>query len=219
MFRTIYESPWHHPGLAFLLGGLGILLVVALRPFHTGSSRRAWALLFSLLQAEILLDAALTGALSPLSPGSLAGRFVPVLFVMLGDLRYFYLVERQRQADATSRHQALGAAILFSLIVPVSSGLERLLFPDFFVGNRLFLSYEATFLFLIAIHYFTRARGPYARRLFGFECAQYLLWATADVLILAGIDAGYALRIVPNVFYYVGFAPFAILAASDEARP
>jgi len=221
MFRTLYESPWQHPGLAFLLGGLGILLVVARRPFfvqHRRSSRRAWALLFSLLQAEILLDAALTGALSPLAKDGLAGRFVPVLFVILGDLRYLYLVERQRRADATSRIPALVTAILYALIVPAMSGLERWLFPDFFVGNRLFLSYEVTFLFLIAIHYVTRARGLYARRLFAFECAQYFLWATADALILSGIDAGYALRIAPNVLYYVGFAPFAILAAPDEAR-
>lgn len=218
MFRTIYESPWQHPGLAFLLGGLGILLVVALRPFHARPSRRDWALLFSLLQAEILLDAALTGALSPIVPGSFSATAFPVLFVILGDLRYFYLVERQRADASTSRLATFGSALVFALIVPIASGLWQQLWPQFFVGTRLFLSYEVALLFLLVVHFVTRQRGPFARRLFMFEFAQYFLWATADVLILCGIDAGYGLRIVPNIFYYVGFAPFAILAAADEAR-
>lgn len=219
MFRTIYESPWQHPGLAFLLGGLGILLVVALRPFHARSPRRAWALLFSLLQAEILLDAALTGALSPLAPSSFAATAASILFVVLGDLRYFYLVERQRAQADTPRLTTLVAALGFALIVPVASGAAKHLSPEFFVGTRLFLSYEVALLFLLVVHFKMRSRGRFARRLFAFEFVQYFLWATADVLILCGIDAGFALRIAPNVLYYVGFAPFAILAAADEARP
>lgn len=218
MFRTIYESPWHHPGLAFLLGGLGILLVVALRPFHARSSRRAWALLFSLLQAEILLDAALTGALSPIAKNGFAATAVPILFVILGDLRYFYLVERQRSQASTSRFTTLVAAVGFALIVPIASGAAQRLWPGFFVGTRLFLSYEVALLFLLVVHFMRRIRSPLARRLFAFEFAQYFLWATADVLILCGIDVGFALRMVPNVFYYVGFAPFVILSASDEAH-
>ena len=35
----------------------------------------------------------------------------------------------------------------------------------------------------------------------------YALWAVADVLILAGRDVGWALRIVPNQLYYAFWVP------------
>ena len=34
------------------------------------------------------------------------------------------------------------------------------------------------------------------------------LWATADVLILAGVDLGWALRLLPNQLYYAFTVPF-----------
>jgi hypothetical protein len=36
----------------------------------------------------------------------------------------------------------------------------------------------------------------------------YALWAAADVLILAGVDAGWLLRCVPNQLYYGFTVPF-----------
>jgi hypothetical protein len=45
------------------------------------------------------------------------------------------------------------------------------------------------------------------------------LWASADVIILAGVDAGFGLRLAPNIMYYVGFVPFAWLTAPEELRP
>jgi hypothetical protein len=224
MWRNLYQSPWQHPGLAFLFGGISILLVVALRPFHSRAARGALpiTLLFALFQFEILLDAALTGALTPLSGNGALATLLPVLFVVLGDLRYFYLVERQRQDVERSRPHTLIIATAFAVTVTLLMGAGQLLFPGYFVGNRLFLTYELTFLFLATGHYFLRAdslsESLYVRRLFTFEVVQYWLWVTADILILCGIDFGWGLRIVPNLFYYVGFAPFAILAAPEEAR-
>lgn len=232
MWRNLYQSPWQHPGLAFLLGGVSILLVVALRPFHNRAGRGGlsftmpftmpFTLLFALMQFEILVDAVFTGALTPLSGNGALATLLPVLFVVLGDLRYFYLIERQRQDVERSRPHTLLIAAAFAVTVTLLMGAGQLIFPGDLVGNRLFLAYELTFLFLASGHYFLRAdalsESVYARRLFVFEIAQYALWATADVLILFGWDFGWGLRIVPNLFYYVGFAPFAILAAPEEAR-
>ena len=43
-----------------------------------------------------------------------------------------------------------------------------------------------------------------------YAASYYLLWLTADLLILlGGFDAGWALRIVPNQLYYSFFVPLA----------
>jgi len=36
----------------------------------------------------------------------------------------------------------------------------------------------------------------------------YALWAAADLLIVAGFDAGWAVRLVPNQLYYAWYVPF-----------
>jgi hypothetical protein len=213
MFLHIYQSAWLHPGAAFLLGALGTLLVLVF-------ARRS-LLLFAILELAILVDAALTGALSPLLPGGATATYAALLFVILGDLRYFYLVERQR--NEAGRGRALFAATLLSLLVPIATRIVYPLAPERLVGNALYLLYELFMLGLVLGHFATRGRmagerGVYVRRLFFFVLCQYALWAAADVLILRGTDAGWALRVVPNLLYYCGFAPFAVLIAPKEAR-
>jgi hypothetical protein len=95
--------------------------------------------------------------------------------------------------------------------------------------RQTFLLYEALFLAL-ALGLLTlalprvRASGVaapvhrYLQELTVFEAVQYGLWAAADVAILAGHDAGFGLRLVPNFMYYAGFLPFALLRAPREAR-
>jgi hypothetical protein len=51
--------------------------------------------------------------------------------------------------------------------------------------------------------------GNYLRAVLGYVAVYYALWAAADVLILAGFDAGWALRLVPNQLYYAFWVPFA----------
>gem|GEM_PF-5782227 len=51
-----------------------------------------------------------------------------------------------------------------------------------------------------------------------FVTVQYTLWATADVLILAGHDAGFALRLAPNALYYGLFLPFVYATAPANER-
>ena len=56
-------------------------------------------------------------------------------------------------------------------------------------------------------------RRRWMNGLSSFVTVQYLLWASADVMILSGLDMGYALRLVANTLYYAAFVPFAWLMA------
>ncbi len=49
----------------------------------------------------------------------------------------------------------------------------------------------------------------YARTVLVVVVTYYMLWAVADVIILAGYNWGWGVRIVPNVLYYGGFVPVA----------
>lgn len=225
IWERLYQSPWQHPGVAFL-GGAALTLC-ALLPRPGPGARRRWALLFLILQIEILLDAALTGALSPIASGSTTALAVGTLFVVLGDLRYFYLFERQLARPQQSPWRALQVALPLSLLLPTATGIAVRLFPQQLSGNRLFLGYEVGFLILVSMHLrlrrlghtMTSSRRAYALRLFFFELAQYALWVLADVLIVAGHDLGWALRMVPNLLYYAAFVPVAIFTAPPEAQP
>jgi hypothetical protein len=114
------------------------------------------------------------------------------------------------------------AAALATLVVPIVAGLV-----DAFLRSRdpalpsqtIWLIYELAFL-TVAVAMLVElvpSRVPaaeprlanYLRRVLAYVAAYYALWATADVLILAGIDAGWALRVVPNQLYYALWVPFA----------
>jgi hypothetical protein len=216
VFEAVYNSPWHHPAVAWLAAPLAIAAALATR------RRGAWLLLLVLLDVEIALDAWLTGGWPPIAPTSPWSERAAVLFVVLGDWRFFYLVERQWR----TRGAAAAIALAWALIIPLTSYLTRLSLPGVVSDSRhLFLFYEAAFL---PLAYLTgvRARrrldsGPvekWLRALTAFEVLQYAGWALADVVILRGRDWGFALRLIPNVLYYAAFVPFAILTAPREAR-
>jgi hypothetical protein len=91
-------------------------------------------------------------------------------------------------------------------------------------GRVLFLVHEAMFgMLALGLWLATRARRDLAEaqrrwltKLCAFELMQYALWAVADIAILIGADAGYLLRVVPNIMYYVAFVPFAWLTAPTQ---
>lgn len=227
LWERLYQSPWQHPGVAFFGGAVLTLCALLPRRRGPGVKGRRWALLFLILQIEILLDAALTGALSPVASGSTAALAVGTLFVVLGDLRYFYLFERQLARPQERPWSALRVALPLSLLLPTATGIAARLFPERLSGNRLFLGYEVGFLLLASLHLWLRRLGhtmtirrrAYALRLFFFELVQYALWVLADVLIVTGHDLGWALRIAPNLLYYAAFVPVAISTAPPEAQP
>jgi hypothetical protein len=108
-----------------------------------------------------------------------------------------------------------------ALIVPVIAGigfaLTRWIWPDIH-GQVLWMIYEFAFLLLcvfLARVWVRRSvpndapRAAFLRSIFGYSAAYYALWWVADVLIVvADLDLGWAIRIVPNQLYYAFWVPF-----------
>jgi len=53
-----------------------------------------------------------------------------------------------------------------------------------------------------------RLSGRFERAVLAYAGVYYALWAVSDVLILAGVDAAWLLRCVPNQLYYGFTVPF-----------
>jgi hypothetical protein len=179
----------------------------------------AWCAVFA---AETLLDPVASGPLGrwlSLSPAARTG--VQLGFVLLGDLRVFLLV-----LVLAGLPHAFVRALAWTLVVPAVAGglhfgvLARLApgVPD----QTLWLVYEAAFaalcLWLAAgpLPRWTAAAPPgrlaFLRRCLAYAGAYYALWAASDVLILAGVDAGWCLRALPNQLYYALWVPFVYFA-------
>lgn len=216
MWKSVYESALFHPVLFWIAGALFVVAIATRMSFLQG---------YLVLGAfEILADATLTGPWSPVPQVKALATAVPLAFVIMGDARYFVIVERVRSGKLDAR--ALATAIGFAFIVPVASYVPQLLWPATFEKSRhVFLLYETMFLVLaIGMRAWLPRRldgegRRWALRLTEFEIAQYALWALADVVILAGSDAGFALRLVPNAMYYVLFLPFVARTAPEPWAP
>jgi hypothetical protein len=208
--QALYDSPWHNPGLFWLAG---VLFFAAL-----GRRLGSWYAFLLLFGVEILADATLTGGWSPVPGASPWSSRLGVLFVILGDLRYFWLQERVIGGQFGGG--VLARTVGLSLVVPVLSFVVPMLVPGPFHGGGrpLFLLYEvllfALTLALWGLRYRSRLgagpEGRAARELTAFELVQYGSWAAADVVILAGVEAGYGLRLLPNTMYYALFLPFVL---------
>ena len=182
----------------------------------------AWAVAFA---AETILDPIATGPLTralELSPG--AAQALGLLFVLLGDWRVWLLVAALAFGPAR-RAAVFAGSTLATLVVPgVAFGTDaalRLRWPDL-PGQVLWLVYELGFAALalgvrarllprLAAVADARAQAC-ARAVLAYAAGYYALWAAADVLILAGVDAGWLLRMLPNQLYYALFVPFAFFA-------
>jgi hypothetical protein len=225
MFQRIYDSPLHNPASFWLAAIVFLVWWARARAFLTG--------FVAVFVVEIMADALASGGWAPEAlRGSALATPLSIAFVILGDFRYFLLVERfarrpgARPDDATSRAAWAGAAAL-SLLVPVASAVAGRVVP----GTSLrwtFLTYEVMFAVLaVALRAFVLPRRLAAcpapvrgwlLRVTTFEIVQYALWALADLIILAGADAGFALRLVPNAMYYALFLPFVVATVPAEQR-
>ncbi len=60
----------------------------------------------------------------------------------------------------------------------------------------------------------------FLQRVLGYAAGYYALWAAADVLILAEVDAGWLVRCVPNQLYYAFTVPVVegLFRASSRVR-
>ena len=192
---------------------------------------RIYALVFAL---ETMLDPLAGG---PLARGlgvadGWGGTAIAFLFVLLGDFRVLVLVfyltaagarrSTGRPADLPLGRIAARAA-RWTLVVPLAAGLAyggaRLLAGDL-PSQWLWLCYEVAFaaLALGLAHRLVPAEVPpaqarivaYLRDVLHYVALYYALWAAADVLIVVGgLDAGWALRMVPNQLYYGLYVPVA----------
>jgi hypothetical protein len=214
--KAVYDSALHHPLVAYL-AGLWLLFALARRlPFLHG-----YTIIFLVI---ILADATVTGAWSPVAPDSTAYTALSVLFIVLGDLRYFLLAER-----VTRPHEPLARTLLFSvpmsLLMPVSTGIMTRTIPALADTRVLYIVYEGAMALLVLaldrLRFRARAVPAEVKRwvhevslLFA---GLYLGWALSDVLILAGVELGHLLRIVPNVLYYAAFLIVVFVRAPASA--
>ncbi|MFO0688788.1 MAG: hypothetical protein U0900_08770 [Myxococcota bacterium] len=168
-----------------------------------------------------MLDPIATGPLvaSEALRGTVAATLVPFFFVYLGDLRVL-LVALAVARPALPFGSLLARAAAATAIVPIATGILfaglRTALPDVH-GQWLWMIYEAGFLALCVVavrRVLPRAgiTGParsFLAALFGYGAAYYALWLAADVLIVvAGLDLGWAIRMVPNQLYYAFWVPF-----------
>jgi hypothetical protein len=181
---------------------------------------RVWTLVFTLASIA-----------DPIATGLFAVPFVP--FVLLGDFRVFALALVVMQ-PGRARAGALLEAVAWTLLVPAVAyatfhALNALRGPV--PGQVLWLVYEIAFA-ILAVVWMVRVvpsrvgveRGPvrrYLRSVLAFVLLYYVLWATADALILGGRDVGWGVRVVANVLYYGAFVPAAywrfFVAASSRS--
>lgn len=215
--QSIYDAALHHPGIAWLAAVVTAIAFARRQRFLVG-----WFVLFLL---AIVADAWATGAFTrvPAEQGWIAG----VVFVILGDLRFFLLAERYARGKLDRK--GIATALGLALLVPVATEVLRRAVP--LIGSTpryTFLAYEVMFLVLATVMRFV----VYPSRLLGmvqapvrhwvlsiasFEILQYALWVACDLLILAGIEWALVLRIAPNTLYYALFLPFVVLRAPEAA--
>jgi hypothetical protein len=170
---------------------------------------RGWAVLCALLAIA-----------DPIATGLLGWPLLP--FVLLGDFRVLALAVVVMQ-PGRARASALLEAAAWTFVVPaVAYGVWRAIAAAHGAeppGMLLWLAYEIAFV-LVVLAWWTRivpARVPasraatrrYVGRVLAVVAAYYVLWALADVVILAGRDWGWALRVVPNQLYYGVLVPVA----------
>jgi hypothetical protein len=223
MWKDVYQSPWHNPGFFWLVTAVFLVLFVRKRSFLVGY--------LTLFAVETIGDALALGELSPLSRlGPDMASYVTIAIVILGDFRFFLLVERYARAPVegpTPPATWLVAAAL-AFVVPVTVQILRVALPDVYaVPRHVFLTYESLFVVLAAVMRFvvlprrlagaTDAIRTWLLSVSTYVLVYYVLWALADVVILRGFDAGFALRLIPNSLYYAFFLPFVWWKAPAEA--
>lgn len=187
------------PGAARLVSGLTLLFAIEtmIDPIATGP----------FLEFDLFRD-------------SHASTLIQFLFVLLGDLRvllFAIVIARPERRFSQNLIWALGMTLIVPIVAGGGFAFTRWIWPDVH-GQVLWMIYEFAFFALcvllarVWIPRNVRKESPSAaflKTLFGFSAAYYALWWTADVLIVvADLDLGWAIRIVPNQLYYAFWVPF-----------
>jgi hypothetical protein len=215
-YRSDLQGIWALlPVPAALLGYLLVSRRVADLAARSAEARfvRNWSLLFA---AETLLDPLIGGGLTGwLAPPAAVTTAVMLGFVLLGDFRVYWLVLALGDARRPARSAAAVTPIV-PLAAWVAAGLAERVAPDP-GGMRLWLIHELLFT---AVALWLRgawlprralpdARLRFLRGVCAYVAVYYALWAVSDGLVLAaGLDAAWLLRVVPNQLYYSFWVPF-----------
>ncbi len=228
-YTSIYHSPWHNPGLFFLTN---CLLVVFLLSRKTTTPEQAFLRKSLLVMAVLaIVDAALTGELAPF-PASIVP-YVAIPFVILGDVRFFFLLERYAKPNgqSTSVPQLFLRSLAWGLIVPSTAYATKMAFFPERTNHWLFLTYESFFtvIALVFIGFvlpkwmnaweIPADQKRWIRSITLLELGFYALWVASDVVILSGHEWGYLPRMMPNILYYAVFGWFVALSAPKRIRP
>lgn len=172
-----------------------------------------WCVVFAVLT---LLDPIATGplvkALGWTGGGATA---VMLFFVLLGDFRIWWLVYHAAAPGPAALRRALVPTVAIAVSGYALFALAELVFVAV-DGQVLWLLHESLFCataLLLRARWLPRAIDDAALRRFvgavlGYAATYYALWASADLLLLAGLDLGWALRVVPNQLYYAFTVPF-----------
>lgn len=154
-------------------------------------------------------------------PESLA-TIVPLSFVLLGDFRFFLFLSAATE-DGRLKFGAkrIAAAAGVTVVVPIFTQVALGFVPTGDDPARvMFLIYEVSFACLTfgLLRLQPRIRSQrWLRNVSRFVLLYYALWASADAIILfAGLDVGFGLRVVPNLLYYGGL--IAVIAGTAPRR-
>lgn len=179
-----------------------------------------WSVAFSI---ETILDPVATGPLARgLGLSDAVREAVMLAFVLLGDWRVLLPVFALATAPGR-RASGIARSAALTLVVPAfayaTDQLLRVPWPAL-PGQVLWLVYELAFLALaLALRALAVPRlgaAPRASRalrgLLAYAAGYYALWALADTILLAGVDVGWGLRILPNQLYYALCVPWFYFA-------
>jgi hypothetical protein len=213
MLQDVYFAAWHLPAVTVLSVTVLFLVLARRVPFIIG-----YSVLFGWL---ILLDAWANGALSPIPQD--ARRPFEILFVVVGDWRYFLLLEHYGGNGLTLR--GLVRSIALASVTPLLTLGYILTQPGELNMRLVFLVYEVIFFLLALVVLFAvlprwqkagKENHSFLKALTCFELLQYGLWATADVLLVGGQSWAMTMRLTANLFYYSLFVPFVWWRSPDS---
>jgi hypothetical protein len=219
MFEAFYRSFYQHP-LLLWVAPLAFVFVLAKKRRSSDPFLFQYLWWFTFLT---LLDPLMTGPVVKMSAAT-AGvvQAIGIFFVILGDLRFFALIEHFGYPGPPGGKSRWKSAVTLSLIVPVLQAVLIEVYQESFNDPRLtYLVYEVMFFVVASSFRFfvlpKRAIRKETRDWLAWLCSYvmlyYALWAVADVLILSGADFGYGLRVLPNLLYYGLFLPFVFWTA------
>lgn len=220
-YAEFYASSLQHPWLLWASALLGLLIALA-RPDLSRRARWFCIVLTGVSMADAWLTADDVIGIGPLH--GVASSWVPLVFVLLGDFRYFFFVQIARpEGTLAIRAKSVWIACGWTLLVPVASQLVvHVLGSD--QPRVLFLVYETLFvllaLWLHASYLPKHAKAVrWTRRVTGWVLTYYALWAFADAVILFfGADAAFVARVLSNVLYYGGLVPAIAWSAPRTRR-